>query len=169
MFTSSRLVFDWRMPGMFATDYCRSRAILPFIRSKTKNCRGTIHFFWGINYFKNFTDFLFLQKLEKNNTLEQLTEALKKPKISPTEFNIPKLRHFIYKNKNTHQYVYPMYDVPYREAEKQRNLLRLYTQLHEQINSPSRPLKLLFQQLKTEAVLGWVGMIFYFANSSVIY
>ena len=98
----------------------------------------------------------FLQKLQKNNILDQLTEAIKKPKISPSEFHIPKLRHFIYKNKNTHQYVYPVYDIPYHEPERQKSLLRLYTQLYTQVNSPTRPLKLLFQQLKTEAVLGWV-------------
>lgn len=81
---------------------------------------------------------------------------MKKPKIHTSEFNVPKLRHFTYKNKSTNQYVYPYCEVPYHTAEKRVALLQLYSQLYQQVNTPSRPLKLLFQQLKTESVLGWV-------------
>ena len=98
------------------------------------------------------------QKLRKSNTLEQIVEALKEPQISPAEFGIPKLRHFIYKNKNTSQYVFPAFEVPYQLPEQRAALLHLYSQIHQQVNMPNRRLKLIFQQLKTEVILGWVCM-----------
>lgn len=86
---------------------------------------------------------------------------MKKPKIFASEFNVPKLRHFIYKNKNTNQFVFPQYEVPYHIPEKQNSLLLLYCQLCQQLNKPFTSLKLLFQQLKTETVLGWVKIFFF--------
>lgn len=104
------------------------------------------------------------QKLQKANILQQISEALKNPRISPYEFGIRKLRHFIYKNKNSNQFVFPKYEIPYNFPEQQNMLLQLYCHLYQQMNAPSRPLKLIFQQLETEAVLGWVRHFLYFIS-----
>lgn len=105
-----------------------------------------------LQYYK----FICLQKLQKSNVFEQINESMQKPKILSSEFGISRLRHFVYKNKNTNQFVYPKYEVPYHLPESQKSLLQLYSQLYQQVNSSQRPLKVIFKQLKTEAVLGWV-------------
>lgn len=110
----------------------------------------------GENY-NSGSDF-FLQKLQKSNVFEQINESIQKSKIRASEFGISKLRHFVYKNKTTNQFVYPKYEVPYHEPESQKSLLHLYSQLYQQVNSSQRPLKVIFQQLKTESVLGWVSI-----------
>jgi vacuolar fusion protein MON1 len=78
------------------------------------------------------------------------------------QVGVPELRHFLYKAISTAQFTSPALEVPYHTKENAERLMGLYQALHHRIHSSTRPLKLLFYQLETESMLGWVRLFVIF-------
>jgi len=74
---------------------------------------------------------------------------------------VPELRHFLYKAISTAQFTSPALEVPYHTQENAERLMSRYKALHHRLHSPARPLKLLYYQLESEAMLGWVKTTFF--------
>lgn len=72
---------------------------------------------------------------------------------------MPELRHFLYKSKSTAQFASPAVEPPYHTPEAAERLLAQYQALHHRLHNVARPLKLLFYQLETDAMLGWVSYL----------
>lgn len=99
---------------------------------------------------------MLLQKLRRTNCLEAISEALSRPSITPYDLNVISMRHCLYKCKSTNQIWSPSIEAPYHTEGEAARLLSLYQVLYHTIHRKGRPLKLLYQQLSTETILGWV-------------
>ncbi|XP_058803060.1 vacuolar fusion protein MON1 homolog A [Phymastichus coffea] len=97
-----------------------------------------------------------VEKLRRTNCLEAINESMNKTSITTTEIGLPEMRHVLYKCKSTAQFWSPGFQVPYNTDEQVQRLLGCYQCLHHRLHSPSRPLKLIFQQLDQETMLAWV-------------
>ncbi|RZF41539.1 hypothetical protein LSTR_LSTR000253 [Laodelphax striatellus] len=97
-----------------------------------------------------------VDKLRRNNSLEAINEALHRPSICASDLNIPNVWHFLYKYNSVSQFWGPKLEAPYVKKEEQERLLHLYEKLHSTVHKSGRTLKLVFQQLQTETMLGWV-------------
>lgn len=98
-----------------------------------------------------------VEKLRRTNCLEAINESMNKPTITTADIGLPEMRHVLYKCKSTAQFWSPGFQPPYTTDEEIERLLGLYQCLHHRLHSPSRPLKLIFQQLDKETMLAWVA------------
>ncbi|XP_071562761.1 vacuolar fusion protein MON1 homolog [Temnothorax nylanderi] len=98
-----------------------------------------------------------VEKLRRTNCLEAINESMNKPTVTTADIGLPEMRHVLYKCKSTAQFWSPGVKPPYTTDEEIERLLGLYQCLHHRLHSPSRPLKLIFQQLDKETMLAWVA------------
>ncbi|XP_012530891.1 protein SAND [Monomorium pharaonis] len=98
-----------------------------------------------------------VEKLRRINCLEAINESMNKPTVTTADIGLPEMRHVLYKCKSTAQFWSPGFQPPYTTDEEIERLLGLYQCLHHRLHSPSRPLKLIFQQLDKETMLAWVA------------
>ncbi|EZA53641.1 vacuolar fusion protein MON1 homolog A [Ooceraea biroi] len=98
-----------------------------------------------------------VEKLRRTNCLEAINESMNRPTIKTADIGLPEMRHVLYKCKSTAQFWSPGLQPPYTTDEEIERLLGLYQCLHQRLHSPSRPLKLIFQQLDKETMLAWVA------------
>lgn len=97
-----------------------------------------------------------VERLRRTNCLEAISEALSRPSVTPYDLNVVSLRHCLYKCKSTNQIWSPSIEAPYHTEGEAARLLSLYQVLYHTIHRKGRPLKLLYQQLTTETMLGWI-------------
>lgn len=97
-----------------------------------------------------------VEKLRRTNCLEAINESMNKAPITTADIGLPEMRHVLYKCKSTAQFWSPGLQPPYTTDEEIERLLGQYQCLHHRLHSPSRPLKLIFQQLDKETMLAWV-------------
>lgn len=98
-----------------------------------------------------------VEKLRRTNCLEAINESMNKPTVTTADIGLPEMRHVLYKCKSTAQFWSPGFQPPYTTDDEIERLLGLYQCLHHRLHSPSRPLKLIFQQLDKETMLAWVA------------
>ncbi|XP_020293274.1 vacuolar fusion protein MON1 homolog A [Pseudomyrmex gracilis] len=98
-----------------------------------------------------------VERLRRTNCLEAINESMNKPTVTTADIGLPEMRHVLYKCKSTAQFWNPGLQPPYTTEEEIERLLGLYQCLHHRLHSPSRPLKLIFQQLDKETMLAWVA------------
>ncbi|KAF4520638.1 hypothetical protein B566_EDAN007504 [Ephemera danica] len=101
-----------------------------------------------------------VERLRRGNCLEAINEAVATRGLTVAQVGVPELRHFLYKSKSTAQFVSPAVEPPYHGPAAAERLLAQYQALHHRVHNPARPLKLLFYQLDTDAMLGWVATNF---------
>ncbi|XP_014218485.1 vacuolar fusion protein MON1 homolog A [Copidosoma floridanum] len=97
-----------------------------------------------------------VEKLRRTSCLEAINESMNKAPVTTAEIGLPEMRHVLYKCKSTAQFWSPGFQSPYNTDEEIQRLLGCYQCLHHRLHSPSRPLKLIFQQLEKETMLAWV-------------
>ncbi|XP_015591269.1 protein SAND [Cephus cinctus] len=97
-----------------------------------------------------------VEKLRRTNCLEAINESMNKTSVTTGEIGLPEMRHVLYKCRSTAQFWSPGFQSPYTTDEEVERLLGLYQCLHHRLHAPSRPLKLIFQQLDKETMLAWV-------------
>ncbi|XP_063238833.1 vacuolar fusion protein MON1 homolog A isoform X2 [Bacillus rossius redtenbacheri] len=97
-----------------------------------------------------------VEKLRRGNCLEAINESAGRPGFTASQVGVPEMRHFLYKCKSTAQFWSPGLEAPYHTPGEAQRLLELYRALHHRLHAPSRPLKLLHQQLHSETMLAWV-------------
>ncbi|XP_014247243.1 protein SAND [Cimex lectularius] len=98
-----------------------------------------------------------VEKLEKNQLFDVINEGLKKPNLTVNDIpKIYKMRHFIFKCKKSSHLLSPVLPVLYNTPAAANNLMFQYQQLYSTIHQPGSLLKLAFQQLPNETMLGWV-------------
>ncbi|XP_012276007.1 vacuolar fusion protein MON1 homolog A [Orussus abietinus] len=97
-----------------------------------------------------------VEKLRRTNCLEAINESMNKTSVTIAEIGLPEMRHVLYKCKSTAQFWCPAFQAPYTTEEEIERLLGLYQCLHHKLHAPSRPLKLIFQQLEKETMFTWL-------------
>ncbi|XP_059475617.1 vacuolar fusion protein MON1 homolog A [Neocloeon triangulifer] len=96
------------------------------------------------------------ERLRRNNCLEAINVSVSSEGLMMDQVGVPEVRHFLYKAISTAQFTSPALEVPYHTSENAERLMSQYQALHHRLHSSSRPLKLLFYQLETDAMLGWI-------------
>lgn len=89
-----------------------------------------------------------------------INAALEEPQTQVAEVGVTGLRHCLYKCKNTQQLWTPRIEAPYDSPEQTTRLRQLYHRLHANLHRKGCPLKLLYEQLPYETMLGWVSVVF---------
>ncbi|XP_043277441.1 vacuolar fusion protein MON1 homolog A [Venturia canescens] len=97
-----------------------------------------------------------VEKLRRTNCLEAINESMNRTSVTTAEIGLPQMRHVLYKCRSTAQFWSPGFQPPYTKDKEIERLLGLYQCLHHRLHAPSRPLKLIFQQLDRETMLAWV-------------
>ncbi|XP_057335338.1 vacuolar fusion protein MON1 homolog A [Microplitis mediator] len=97
-----------------------------------------------------------VEKLRRTNCLEAINESMNRVSVTTAEIGLPEMRHVLYKCRSTAQFWSPGFQPPYSTDQEVERLLGLYQCLHHRLHSPTRPLKLIFQQLEKETMLAWV-------------
>ncbi|CAD6241678.1 GSCOCG00009337001-RA-CDS [Cotesia congregata] len=97
-----------------------------------------------------------VEKLRRTNCLEAINESMNRVSVTTAEIGLPEMRHVLYKCRSTAQFWSPGFQSPYCTDQEVERLLGLYQCLHHRLHSPTRPLKLIFQQLEKETMLAWV-------------
>ncbi|XP_015123688.1 vacuolar fusion protein MON1 homolog A [Diachasma alloeum] len=97
-----------------------------------------------------------VERLRRTNCLEAINESMNRVSVTTGEIGLPEMRHVLYKCRSTAQFWSPGFQPPYVKDEEIERLLGLYQCLHHRLHAPSRPLKLIFQQLDKETMLAWV-------------
>lgn len=78
-----------------------------------------------------------------------------------SEFGVTGLRHFVYKDKSNHQFLYPAYEAPYITPELQLDLFRRYKNMNYKLKSETCPLRLIYEKKDVEILLAWVNINLY--------
>lgn len=94
-----------------------------------------------------------VEKLRRTNCLEAINDSLNMPQETAINSGFSEVRHYLYKSKTTVQFYQPSLSPPYSKYSKY--LSSLYKRLHQRLHANSRPLKLYFERLSTEAIFAW--------------
>ncbi|XP_011306022.1 vacuolar fusion protein MON1 homolog A [Fopius arisanus] len=97
-----------------------------------------------------------VERLRRTNCLEAINESMNRVSVTTADIGLSEMRHVLYKCRSTAQFWSPGFQPPYVKDEEIERLLGLYQCLHHRLHAPSRPLKLIFQQLDKETMLAWV-------------
>jgi len=97
--------------------------------------------------------------LEKAGNVRKIEDLVRdhKNKTDPKEIGAPEIKHYLYKSKNTAQFITSDFSCgPDRKARLQNIYYIMKTRLH----SPTRPCKLLYFGGSLENVIGWATSTF---------
>ncbi|XP_046662183.1 vacuolar fusion protein MON1 homolog A isoform X1 [Homalodisca vitripennis] len=97
-----------------------------------------------------------VERLRRNNSLEAINAALAEPPTTVAELGVTGLRHCLYKCRTSQQLWSPAVEAPYHTEEQAVRLRRVYQQLHGCVHRHNGALKLAYQQLPLETMLGWI-------------
>lgn len=96
------------------------------------------------------------EKLQRNQSINVITNLISNPVLTMSNINISTVRHFYYKCKKSSHILAPPMPPPYDTPENSNELLQRYQILHSAMKDGSSNLRLIFQQYKTEVMLGYV-------------
>ncbi|CAH0394975.1 unnamed protein product [Bemisia tabaci] len=97
-----------------------------------------------------------VETLRRKGSLKDINDALALKPISASELGIYGLRHFMCKSRKHPQFWSSRVDTPYDTPEEVEHLMSLYQNLHQHVHHPTRPLKLCYQQMDSEIMLGHI-------------
>ncbi|XP_054277404.1 protein SAND [Macrosteles quadrilineatus] len=101
-----------------------------------------------------------VERLRRNNSLEAINSSLAERNTSVSELGVPGLRHCLYKCKASQQMWSPTLEAPYHTEDQAGRLWSLYQQLHSILHRRGQTLKLVYQLLDNETMLGWMTVGF---------
>ena len=76
-------------------------------------------------------------------------------KLDPKEIGTPEIRHYMYKSKNTAQFLSAP-DLSEMKPEALSRLQNIYFIMKSRLHSPTRPCKLMYNSGSMENVIAWV-------------
>ncbi|XP_044737373.1 vacuolar fusion protein MON1 homolog A [Chrysoperla carnea] len=97
-----------------------------------------------------------VDKLRRSNCLEPINESMNRKLGNFSVPGVPEVRHFLYKCKSTAQFYSPAVLPPYTIESEKKRLHTLYLGMNSKLHGVVRPLKLIYQQLEKESILGWL-------------